>query len=127
MPRSATVLPHLPVPELAPRYRWAQARVDALQAAHPDATVTVWAEDEHRLGLLPLTRRVWFRWAVESQRPSTGVGSFNDVPPRPVSETRSVVYFVYPNVSDAHTPVGARVSWVRLPVPLQPFDVPSYA
>jgi hypothetical protein len=112
---------------LAARYRWAQAQVDAHQAAHPDATVTVWAEDEHRLGLLPLTCLVWARWAVESQLPSAGVGSFQIVPLRPVSDSRSVVYFVYPNASDAHTPVGARVSWVRLPGPLQLFDVPSYA
>ncbi len=26
---------------------------------HPDAVVMVWAEDEHRLGLLPIMRRVW--------------------------------------------------------------------
>lgn len=29
--------------------------------AHPDATVAIWAQDEHRLGLLPVTRRVWAR------------------------------------------------------------------
>lgn len=29
--------------------------------AHPDATVAVWAEAEHRLGLLPVVRRVWAR------------------------------------------------------------------
>lgn len=127
MPRSVTVVRHLPVPELAARYRRAQAQVDALQAAHPDATVTVWAEDEHRLRLLPITRRVWARWAVRSRRPSAGAGSFQVVPLRPVSDTRSVVYFVYPNVSDAHTLVGSRVSWVGLLGPLQPFDVPSYA
>ncbi len=34
--------------------------------AHPAATVTVWAEDEHRLGLLPVVRRVW---APRGQRP----------------------------------------------------------
>ena len=27
--------------------------------AHPEATVSVWAEDEHRLGLLSVRRRVW--------------------------------------------------------------------
>jgi hypothetical protein len=37
-----------------------------VQAAHPAATVTLWAEDEHRLGLLPLVRRVW---ALKGQRP----------------------------------------------------------
>lgn len=35
--------------------------MDAIGAAYPDATVTIWAEDEHRLGLLPVTRRVWAR------------------------------------------------------------------
>ena len=37
-----------------------------MKAAHPEATITVWAEDEHRLGLLPLVRRVW---APKGQRP----------------------------------------------------------
>ncbi len=37
-----------------------------MRAAHPTASVDVWAEDEHRLGLLPVTRRVWAR---RGQRP----------------------------------------------------------
>jgi transposase len=37
-----------------------------VRAAHPHATVTLWAEDEHRLGLLPVVRRVW---APRGQRP----------------------------------------------------------
>lgn len=37
-----------------------------MKQAHPTATVTVWATDEHRLGLLPVTRRVW---ALRGQRP----------------------------------------------------------
>ncbi len=32
-----------------------------IRAAHPDARLTIWAEDEHRLGLLPVVRRVWAR------------------------------------------------------------------
>jgi hypothetical protein len=40
--------------------------VAAVTAAHPTATVMVWAEDEHRLGLLPVLRRVW---APRGQRP----------------------------------------------------------
>lgn len=44
--------------------------MDAIAAAHPDATVTVWAEDEHRLGLLPVTRRIWAR---TGQRPTAWV------------------------------------------------------
>ncbi|MCL4722532.1 MAG: hypothetical protein KJ041_11405 [Gammaproteobacteria bacterium] len=31
----------------------------AVEEAHPTATVEVWCEDEHRVGLLPLERRVW--------------------------------------------------------------------
>ncbi len=37
-----------------------------MKATHPTATVTLWAEDEHRLGLLPVLRRVW---APKGQRP----------------------------------------------------------
>ena len=37
-----------------------------MKAAHPTATVSLWAEDEHRLGLLPVVRRVW---APRGQRP----------------------------------------------------------
>ena len=44
--------------------------MDAIRAAHPAATVTVWAMDEHRLGLLPVTRRVW---AKRVQRPTAWV------------------------------------------------------
>ena len=35
-------------------------------AEHPDRPVEVWAEDEHRLGLKPIRRRVW---APVGQRP----------------------------------------------------------
>jgi transposase len=44
--------------------------VDAAAAAHPGAAVTVWATDEHRLGLLPVVRRVW---APRGQRPTAHV------------------------------------------------------
>lgn len=40
--------------------------MDALRATHPDASLTIWAMDEHRLGLLPSQRRVWAR---RGQRP----------------------------------------------------------
>jgi len=42
-----------------------------VKAAHPTARVTLWAEDEHRLGLLPVARRVW---APKGQRPTAHVG-----------------------------------------------------
>jgi transposase len=41
-----------------------------VKRAHPAASVTVWAEDEHRLGLLPVVRRVW---APRGQRPTAWV------------------------------------------------------
>ena len=44
--------------------------MDALRAAHPTAQLTVWAMDEHRLGLLPISRRVW---AQRGQRPTAWV------------------------------------------------------
>lgn len=44
--------------------------MDTVREAHPDATVALWAEDEHRLGLLPVTRRVW---AKRGQRPTAWV------------------------------------------------------
>jgi hypothetical protein len=42
------------------------ADVAAARAAHPDRPIEVWAEDEHRLGLKPIRRRVW---APKGQRP----------------------------------------------------------
>jgi len=50
--------------------RGLQAQVDAIRAAHPTAQLTVWAEDEHRLGRLPVIRRVWAR---RGQRPTAWV------------------------------------------------------
>ena len=37
-----------------------------MSAAHPEASISLWAEDEHRLGLLPVIRRVW---APRGKRP----------------------------------------------------------
>jgi DDE superfamily endonuclease len=34
-------------------------RVARLKEAHPTAKVELWCEDEHRLGLKPILRRVW--------------------------------------------------------------------
>jgi hypothetical protein len=34
-------------------------RAAAVQQAHTAAQVEVWAEDEHRIGLHPVNRRVW--------------------------------------------------------------------
>jgi transposase len=40
--------------------------VSVVQAAHPEALVELWSEDEHRIGLRPIRRRVWYR---RGQRP----------------------------------------------------------
>ena len=40
--------------------------VAQIQQAHPDADVEVWCEDEHRIGLCPVTRRIW----VEAGEPA---------------------------------------------------------
>lgn len=37
---------------------------------HPTAQITLWAQDEHRLGLLPVVRRVW---APKGQRPTAAI------------------------------------------------------
>jgi DDE superfamily endonuclease len=37
-----------------------------VQAAHPAARVEVWSADQHRIGLRPIVRRVWYR---RGQRP----------------------------------------------------------
>lgn len=41
-----------------------------LCAAHPQASVEVWAQDEHRVGLQPILRRVW---TLPGQRPRAPV------------------------------------------------------
>jgi len=41
-----------------------------VRQAHPAAAITLWAEDEHRLGLLPVVRRVW---APRGRRPTAWV------------------------------------------------------
>ena len=43
-------------------------RLKRLREANPDKRVEVWAEDETRLGLKPITRRVW---ALKGQRPGS--------------------------------------------------------
>src|SRR5947209_8699385 len=50
------------MPILPPRRRSKKNLADevaAIQAAHPDAEIQLWATDEHRIGLLPLIRKVW--------------------------------------------------------------------
>ncbi len=59
------------------------------QKAHPEATVELWAEDEHRLGLRPILRRVW---APKGQRPIAAV--------RPRYQWLYVVAFVCPESAE---------------------------
>lgn len=46
------------------------AQLALIQAQYPDREVALWTEDEHRLGLLPVVRRVW---APQGQRPRAAV------------------------------------------------------
>lgn len=46
------------------------AGLAVIQAGYPDQPVALWTEDEHRLGLLPVVRRVW---APCGQRPHARV------------------------------------------------------
>ncbi len=41
-----------------------------LQAQYPEADIEVWSEDEHRLGLQPVLRRVW---TAVGEQPIAGV------------------------------------------------------
>ena len=53
-------------PEAQAAYKKLRDTVDQARTAHPQGHVEVWAFDEHRLGLKPLTRRVW---APKGRRP----------------------------------------------------------
>ena len=37
-------------------------KLKKLLEEYPDAEVQLWAEDEHRIGLKPIYRKVWFSW-----------------------------------------------------------------
>ncbi len=60
-------------------------RVAEVRAAHPLAEVEVWAQDEHRVGLKPILRRVW-----------TPVGTRPVVPVQPRYEWVWVYGFAQP-------------------------------
>jgi transposase len=53
--------------------------------AHPDAVIELWAMDEHRVGLIPILRRVW---APRGRRPRAVV--------RPRYEWLYLIAFVHP-------------------------------
>jgi hypothetical protein len=59
-PDTPSAAPALGHPRAAGRVQGGlAAAVAQARAAHPDRPVEVWAEDEHRLGLKPVRRRVW--------------------------------------------------------------------
>ena len=39
--------------------------VEKVQKEHPDADVSVWSQDEHRIGLQPVMRRIWVEWGQQ--------------------------------------------------------------
>jgi hypothetical protein len=65
--------------------------VATVQQAHPQDTVELWAEDEHRLGLKPVLRRMW---ALKGHRPIATV--------HPRYEWLYVYGFVQPQSGETH-------------------------
>jgi transposase len=77
--------------------------VRRVRAAHPDMVVEVWAEDEARLGLKPITRRIWW---LKGQRPrSCG---------RTKYEWLYVYGFARPATGDTFTVIQPRVRVDRM-------------
>jgi len=77
--------------------------VRRLRAAHPGRAVEVWAEDEARLGLKPVTRRVWW---LRGCRPRSGG--------RTKYEWRYVYGFARPATGESFTVVLPRVQVERM-------------
>src|SRR6202008_5023203 len=65
--------------------RWLSGQVGRELGAHPDAEIELWAMHEHRVGLIPILRRVW---APRGRRPRAVV--------RPRYEWLYLVAFVHP-------------------------------
>ncbi len=76
--------------------------MEEVRAAHPLAEVEVWAQDEHRVGLKPILRRVW---SPRGMRPTASVG------PRYewvwVPGTRASGWLVHPQTG--------RTEWLLMP------------
>jgi transposase len=84
--------------------------VRRLRAANPGKVVEVWAEDEARLGLKPITRRVWW---LKGHRPrSCG---------RTKYEWLYVYGFARPRTGDTFTTIRPRVSAERMAEALAAF------
>ena len=74
-----------------------------LRAANPGKVIEVWAEDEARLGLKPITRRVW--WFTGCRPTSCG---------RTKYEWLYVYGFVRPKTGDSFTVLLPRVNTARM-------------
>ena len=85
-------------------------RVRRLKAAHPGRAVEVWAEDEARLGLKPITRRVWW---PKGTRPRSGG--------RTRYEWLYVYGFVRPRTGESFTVFHPRVRVERMAEALAAF------
>jgi hypothetical protein len=85
-------------------------RVRRLRAANPGKAVEVWAEDEARLGLKPITRRVW--WLKGCRPASSG---------RTKYEWLYVYAFARPATGDTFTTILPRVKVERMEAALAAF------
>ena len=85
-------------------------RVRRLRAAHPGKVVEVWAEDEARLGLKPITRRVW--WLKGCRPRSSG---------RTRYEWLYVYGFARPRTGETFTVILPRVKVERMAEALAAF------
>jgi hypothetical protein len=85
-------------------------RVRRLRAANPGKAVEVWAEDEARLGLKPITRRVW--WLKGCRPASSG---------RTKYEWLYVYAFARPATGDTFTTILPRVKVGRMEAALAAF------
>lgn len=81
-----------------------------MKAARPGTTVEVWAEDEARLGLKPIARRVW--WLTGCRPRSCG---------RTKYEWLSVYGFVRPRTGQSFTAIRPRVTVDRMAEALAAF------
>jgi transposase len=84
--------------------------VRRLRSAHPGKRVEVWAEDEARLGLKPITRRVW--WLKGCRPRSSG---------RTKYEWLYVYGFARPRTGETFTVILPRVNVERMAVALATF------
>ena len=74
--------------------------VEALREQYPNADLSIWAEDEHRIGMHPVNRRVW---ALRGTTPTSSVNwKF---------KCSWLAGFVEPNSRDTYWWIVPRVNW----------------